>query len=187
MADRILNMKVGVTSNWINPDNLFANVVWQQTGQTGLGSGNRVASSGDINLQQMPRNTQWSDNVRIQITLDDHMTDYNGRPVHARFAQANEGPINPGYCWFMATCGGAQTYPANVSATRVSDNLVRIQDNRTAQLLGGPLPGDDLPYAWGLGMIVELPTGGYFITLDPTSGTKGTGSNPIDDDESEAE
>lgn len=180
-ADRILNMKVSATSNWIAPNNLGAHLVWQQTGQTGLGNSNRVDPAGNINLQRMPRDSQWSDSVRIQITLDDHMTDFNGRPVHARYARPGEGPIEPGYCWFMARCGDSQpTTPANVSSSRVSDNLVRIQDNRTSQLLGGPLPTDDVPYAWALGMIVELPVGPYFITLDPVTGGKGTGTTPID-------
>lgn len=185
-ADRIVNIKVTTTSQWQAPSTLYANVNWVQTGLTGFGNqNNRLLPGGGgctINLQGMPRDSAFTNNVRIQLTLDDHMTDYQNRPVHSRWAVAGEGSNPPakaeGPCMFMLNCGDANAInPLNVSFDRVSPNLIRIQDNR---VIGQP---DNVQYAFGLGMIVELPTGNYFITLDPASSPKGTGTSPIEDEE----
>lgn len=181
-ADRILNIKATATSNWVDPQTLHANITWQQTGQTGLDKspgGSRVDPvSGDINLMRMWKNTAFTNNVRIQITLDDQMTDYSGKKVHSQYADL------PGDCWFMLKCGDTQTInPLGVTSTRVSNNLVRIQDNRVINIDPKVL-GDNVPFAFSLGMIVKLPTGDRPVTLDPGVGGKGTGVTPIEDDES---
>ena len=185
-ADRIVNIKVTTTSLWVSPTNLNATIDWVQTGLTGFGNqNNRLLPGGGgctINLQGMPRDGAFTNKVRIQLTLDDHMTDYQGNPVHSRWAVAGEGSNPPtkaeGPCRFMLNCGDANAInPLNVSFDRVSPNLIRIQDNR---VIGQP---DNVQYAFGLGMMVGLPTGGYFITLDPSSGTKGTGTSPIDEED----
>lgn len=185
-ADRILNIKVSTTSNWVNSTTLLANLTWTQTGQTGLGNSSRVDASGNINLQRMPLDTAFTNNVRIQLTLDDHMTDFGGRAIHSRWAVTGEGSNPPtkaeGFCMFSLACGDTNPInPLNVTPTRVSPNLIRIHDNR---VIGQP---DNVPYAYMPGMIVELPSGGYFIQLDPGTGGKGTGTSPIGDGDEECE
>jgi hypothetical protein len=192
-ADRIINIKVGVTSRWINPTSLEANIGWIQTGQVGVDpgdNGNRVNSvSGNVNLQRMHLDTAFTDNVRIQLTLDDRMTDISGGKVKARWALPGEGSNPPtkaeGPCMFTLRCGDTNPIdPLNVSYKRVSDNLLRILDNRGSKHADLPDPVDNVPYAFVPGMIVELPIGNYFIQLDPEVGKKGTGITPLDEEES---
>jgi len=185
-ADRIVNIKVSTTSRWTDSTHLYANVTWEQTGLTGFGNqNNRLLPGGGgctIDLGRMPGDPAFTNNVRIQLTLDDHMTDYQGKPVHSRWAIVGEGSNPPtkveGPCMFMAQCGdGMAINPLNVSFDRVSPNLIRIQDDR---VIGQP---ENVLYAFGLGMIVELPTGGYFIQLDPSTSPKG---GPIKPNEEES-
>ncbi len=182
-ADRILNMKAKVTSSWSPSGKLGAVVEWSQAGATGLGGGSRVDSSGNIDLFNMPWDTQWTDNVLIRIHLESHMTDQNNRPLPTRFAKPDEGKDPVGCGWFMAQCGGPVTgNPQNVMMRPDNDNQIQINDMRNSRLKGGTNPPDNVPYAWAVRIAVQTASELQFFTLDPETSPKGTGISPIDDD-----
>ena len=181
-SHRTLKFKVIVWSNWSvaegsSAGTLEASTTFEQIGHEGVGEDAVHPQAGHIDLGRLlDAPDDFTHHVKIDVHLEAHMTDERGQPVHARWAKVGEGP-NPGpkysgakqgFCWFVANCGDAAPIAVpHVSANRVSDRLVRIDDHRE---VGHPM------YIYNLGLVVELPGGPHFITIDPIVTGKGIGN-----------
>lgn len=176
-SHRALRFKVIVWSNWSAGQDgadatLEASTTFEQTGHEGVGEDVVHPQAGHIDLGRLLHAPDdYTHHVGIDITLESHMTDAHGQPVHARWAKPGEGP-NPeiaaqAFCWFVASCGDAAPIAVpHVTPRRVSDRIVRIDDHRE---VGQPM------YIYNLGLVVELPGGPHFITIDPIVTGKGIG------------
>jgi hypothetical protein len=126
----------------------------------------RVDSSGNINLQGMPKGDNFTDNVDIMIQLDtSEMVDQSGNPVAGRWALANESPGDGtpgGHGWF---CGNKPdgSYEPNLAAKIPGMSIIRIGDDQV--LIKDETPDNDPGYAYCLGLFV--PARNYFMRLDP--------------------
>lgn len=173
LSHRSVHLKAVVWSNWTANAELEASTTFEQTHHHGVGVDSVHPQAGHIDLGQMSGKAhEFTDHVLIEIELAAHMTDSTGQPVKARWAKAGEG-CNPavakhGFCWFTAECGDGVPIPVpHVTAERVSDHTVRIHDDR---------PIGSSMYIYNLGLVVELPTGPRFLTIDPVVTGKGIGS-----------
>ncbi|WP_324827064.1 hypothetical protein [Qipengyuania zhejiangensis] len=175
--DRSIEVTVTPTLNYPASGQYGATVEYTQTGQdpdTG-NMKNRVKKNGDLKLTNLQDADGYTDNVDITFTLDSSkMVDEHGNAVTGRWATKTEysgtGPVT-GFLWFCTVTDAEKreydTAPIDVpgmTAVRLSDQQVQIDDNTD----------DSAPdYGYCLGLVLSSKNG-YYITLDPMLGSKGT-------------
>ena len=179
--DRTIEVTVTPTLNYPAPGQYGATVEYTQTGQdpdTG-NMKNRVKKNGDVKLTNLQDVDRYTDNIDIVFTLDtSKLVDENGDKVEGRWATASEysgeGPVT-GFLWYCtlkdATKREYDLTPISVpgmTAARLSDTQVQIDDNT---------PATAPDYAYCLGLVLSS-KGGYYITLDPMIGGKGSTTIP---------
>jgi hypothetical protein len=165
MEDRTLAITVTATSNWFSPGNLGANITYSQTGSNPNMPNVVKRNTGNIDLRHMPKNSKFTDNVDITLTLDDQITDESGNSLAARWAYADEGtPPSQGFCWFTVS----ETDPTiitipGMSTARMSETSILIDDST---------PDSATPYTFRMGLVVPS-LNDYYITIDPVIVGKG--------------
>ena len=178
-VDRTLSISCRPTltwNSWTVPYNITGTMVYTQTGSNPQMGQIVDPSSGDINLRNMPNNSNYNDNVDIYMTLDTSgLVDHDGNPISGRWALSGEGTMpGMGAAWFInpPPVGGPIDYtpipnPTGMSIDRQSDALVVIDDDTG---LGTPT------YAFCTGLV--LPGfDNYFMAFEPLISGKGKGGN----------
>lgn len=172
LQDRTLAITASPTLIWDPCGDLTgATMAYAQTGSNPTMNGVVNSGNGRINLHNMPKNSAFTDNVDITITLDTSTAkDPNGNSIAVRWAETTEGS---GPIWFCATPQPGQqknTTPISVTGMtlgRTSDTVIYINDD---QADGGS------DYTFCLGITVPSVSSSP-ITIDPIVTGKGTKSS----------
>jgi hypothetical protein len=183
-GDRTLSITATPTLIWHGPDNIGANLSYQQTGSVPNMPNAVNRQTGFIDLSKMPANSNYTNNVDIMITLDaSGLRDPSGNTVPAAWANVGDPVTNPmngvppntPWAWFCATPPPGFPYVTtpvlipNMASIRNSDSVVFIDDNT---------PLTSAYYIFCLGLVLWPAGRRYFITIDPIVGGKGAGNPP---------
>jgi hypothetical protein len=172
--DRTLAITATPTLIWRGDGGIGATMAYQQTSSVPDMPGAVDPQSGSINLENMPTNSRYTDNIDILITLDASATvDQNGNPLEVRWATLTEStPPSVGCCWFCTTPASGQnkdstpiTIPG-MTTGRISDTMVFIDDNTS---------DGSVVYTFCLAIVIPS-RGNYYITIDPNIVGKGVGN-----------
>ncbi|MCY7399057.1 MAG: hypothetical protein LH466_09520 [Sphingomonas bacterium] len=168
-SNRSLNISVNFTGTQANDGSYGGTVTYTQT-QSSPPMPGLVDINGNINLDNLPGNSQYNWAIGMNFTLNATVTDRNGNTVPCAWADNSPGHLA---CAITGPGGGAAN---GMTVSPPSSTQLSIADANNDQRKSKT----DRTYTYKLG--VMLPSvNNYFISLDPT--IINTGTKVIDEDE----
>lgn len=156
-SNRSLNITVNFTGTQANDGSYGGTVTYTQT-QSSPPMNGVVDVNGNINLNNLPGNSQYNWAIGMNFTLNAHVTDRNGNNVPCNWADNSPGHQA---CAITGPGGGAAN---GMTVSQSSPTQLSIANANNDQ--NKPSPAERT-YTYKLG--VMLPSvNNYFISLDPT-------------------